>query len=586
MTESAIKVDHLSFRYLDNTPWVLRNISFQIQHGENVLLLGPSGCGKSTLALCLKGLIPHTITGEAHGDIMISGKSVIEDIAISEAGIVFQDPESQLIMPRVCEEVAFGLENISVPMERMDKRIDSALSACGLAYCKNHPVEALSTGQMQRLALASIIAVQPGILILDEPTANLDPEGTEQFYKYLLDLKRSEDVTIFLIEHRIDMALPIIDRVILMDQRGRITADGIPRKVLGHGKRRQNSIWLPTACRLKEMLENRGITVSESPLYLNETEALFHRVFPRLQTDCLVSESAVDLENAVSLSSQADFNPSSAVANRVPAVAVQGVSYSYPGGHMALNRADLHVDQGVFLTLIGANGSGKSTLAKLISGLLRPQQGHIHLFNKSANRLRSSLFMKYIGYVFQNPEHQFVTERVKDELAYSLKRQYNTDDLETRTAELLDIFDLKGFEDANPFSLSQGQKRRLSVATMVALKQPILILDEPTFGQDPESSGELMQYIRRLHRQGKTIVMITHDMSLVLSYGELTAVMCKGGIIFQGTPVELFKRPEILAQAHLTPPFEVRLGQRLGDPSLFTRGDWFERLSASNTGKK
>jgi len=584
MTEFAIEVDRFSCRYLENGPWVLENVSFQIRRGETVLLLGPSGCGKSTLALCLKGLIPHTIAGETRGKVRIGGTSVGEEIEISGEGIVFQDPESQLIMPRVDEEVAFGLENMAVPLSSMDERIDRALSKCGLASYKKQLVETLSTGQMQRLALASVMAMQPSIFIFDEPTANLDPEGTEHFYQDLRALKGSMEVTIFLIEHRIDMALPLVDRVLLMDQNGRIAADGEPHQVFENGPTGRDRIWLPTACRLTEMLKNGGYAVSRTPLSLDETEALFRRVFPRLQINSGVSERASISHSDPAVPRHSSVASPSASTDKVPAIAVRGVSYSYPSGQVALDRADLHIDEGTFLALIGANGSGKSTLAKAISGLIRPKEGQISLFNQPANRLRGSQFMQYIGYVFQNPEHQFVTERVEDELAYSLKRQYPPEDLVFRTGELLDSFALRGFEEANPFSLSQGQKRRLSVATMVALKQPILILDEPTFGQDPDSARLLMQHVQRLHKQGKTIVLITHDMHLVLAYGELTAVMYRGRVIFQGTPDELFRESEILVRASLSPPFEVQLGQRLGDPSLFTRGDWLERLSALQSG--
>ncbi len=578
MTEFAIEVDRFSCRYLENGPWILDNVSFQIQRGETVLLLGPSGCGKSTLALCLKGLIPHTIASETRGTVRIEGKSVGEEIEISEAGIVFQDPESQLIMPRVGEEVAFGLENMAVPFNSMDERIDRALSKCGLASYKKQWVEILSTGQMQRLALASVMAMEPSIFIFDEPTANLDPEGTEQFYQYLQSLKGSMEVTIFLIEHRIDMALPLVDRVLLMDRNGGIVADGEPRQVFGNGATGRDRIWLPTACRLTETLKNGGYPVSQTPLSLDETEALFRQVFPRLRIESDVSESISISHSDPDEVSHSSATSSSASTNKVPAIAVRDVSYTYPGGQVALDRADLHIDEGTFLMLVGANGSGKSTLAKAISGLIRPKEGQISLFNQPADRLRGSQFMRYIGYVFQNPEHQFVTERVEDELAYSLKRHYPPEDLVNRTRDLLDSFDLRGYEEANPFSLSQGQKRRLSVATMVALNQPILILDEPTFGQDPDSTRVLMQHVQRLHKQGKTIVLITHDMHLVLAYGERTAVLCRGRVIFQGPPDELFRDSEILVRASLRPPFVVQLGQRLGDPSLFTRGDWLKRL--------
>jgi energy-coupling factor transport system ATP-binding protein len=434
---------------------------------------------------------------------------------------------------------------------------------------------------MQRLALASVIAMQPLIFIFDEPTANLDPEGTDNFYRQLQTLKESMEVTIFLIEHRVDMALPLVNRVFLMDQNGRLTIGGDPRQVFADVATGRERIWLPTAVRLTETLKKGGCPVSQTPMDLEETKALFSRAFPRLRIESGVPKGDAISRSDSAVMSQPSATFPSATINKVPAVVVRGMSYTYPGGQVALDRADLRINEGTFLMLVGANGSGKSTLAKAISGLIRPKEGQISLFNQPSSQLRGSQFMRYIGYVFQNPEHQFVTERVEDELAYSLKRHYLPEDMAYRIGELLDDFALRGFEDANPFSLSQGQKRRLSVATMVALKQPILILDEPTFGQDPYSARLLMQHIQQLHKQGKTIVLITHDMHLVLTYGERTAVMCQGRVIFQGPPDELFQESDILAQASLSPPFEVQLGQCLGDPSLFTGQDWLERLEKS-----
>ncbi|MBA7626064.1 putative HMP/thiamine import ATP-binding protein YkoD [subsurface metagenome] len=426
-------------------------------------------------------------------------------------------------------------------------------------------MEALSVGQKQRLALASIIAMEPSLLILDEPTANLDPYGTVSFFENLTVLKKTLSMTIFLIEHRIDMALPLVDRVIIMNRNGRIISSGDPGRIFGNdtGSLEAEGIWLPTPCRLAGELKRRGFPVSRNPLSLDDTEELFRSIF--------------SLPKAGKSGSQ-DISPSTTLKESDLAVSIEDLSFAYTGGPKVLDGVCLQVERGAFLALVGENGSGKSTLAKSLSGLIRPKSGDIFIMGYSAKAIKSSCFVRYVGYVFQNPEHQFVTERVSDELSYSLKRHYAEEEVERRLEELLHNFDLKGYEDANPFSLSQGQKRRLSVATMIALNQPILILDEPTFGQDRGSTLSLMELVQSLHKRGKTIILITHDMQLVLEYAWSAAVMHQGKILFKGSPHSLFQNADILSTASLTLPFEAQLGNRLGDSELFTKRDWFDRL--------
>jgi energy-coupling factor transport system ATP-binding protein len=245
-----------------------------------------------------------------------------------------------------------------------------------------------------------------------------------------------------------------------------------------------------------------------------------------------------------------------------------------------LRDADLSVQRGRFFALVGENGSGKTTLAKHLVGLLRPSGGTISILGRDALRQSKGDLARQVGYVFQNPEHQFVTERVGDELAYSLRGRFTTDEIDRRVHDLLETFGLQGYEDENPFALSQGQKRRLSVATMVALDQPILILDEPTFGQDQQSTAALMGTLQALHEAGVTILFITHDMQLVAEYADAVAVMKDGQVIFEGTPRSLFERADILRQTSLVMPPLAELSRRLGLPPLLTVDDWVEWAEA------
>lgn len=562
MTE-AVKVNHLRFRYAETERWVLDEVNLAVQPGETVLLLGPSGSGKSTLALCLNGLIPHLIEGEWQGEVLIWGRpTTTQPVSklCQQVGEVFQDPEAQLVMPRVDEEVAFGLENLAVPREEMESRIVPALRQVGLLARRDDRVETLSGGQKQRLALAAVLALRPSILVLDEPTANLDPQTRLTFFQMLQTLKNELEMTIVLIEHQLDEALPLVDRVIALNGQGRVIAAGPPAELFQrHWKTlEQEGIWLPATCRLALALRGRGWPVDGCPLSLDEAEVMLRQL---------------PLNRAAPAKPEPMPWPVTP-ADNLPAIVIEELYFAYPDRPPVLQDVYLRVERGQFLALVGANGSGKTTLAKHLVGLLNPSRGRVLILGQAAAGQQARQLARQVGYVFQNPEHQFVTERVADELAYSLQERWGKAETDHRVRGLLQTFGLAGYADANPFSLSQGQKRRLSVATMVALEQPILVLDEPTFGQDRRSAAALMGLLKSLQAAGTTIIFITHDMQLVAEYADEAAVMQAGRVVFQGPVASLFRQSELLAAAGLVQPPLAELGQRLGRPDLLTVTDW------------
>ena len=574
MTEYGIRVNALHFRYADSSTAVLNGIAMEIQPGETVLLLGPSGCGKSTFALCLNGLIPDEIPGDFSGEIWIGPYMTGHTPAMrlrQQVGIVFQDPETQLVMPRVDEEVAFGLENLAIPEEMMRTRVEEALSQVGLAERVRARVETLSGGQKQRLALASVLAMQPAVLILDEPTANLDPAATRSFYRTLQALKHTTKATILLIEHRVDAVLPLVDRVVVLGKEGRVIAAGTPREIYAtDGTLPYHAgIWLPSSCHLARALKSVGWPLEGCPLTIEEMEHAIRTVQPSL----LRSEIAPDTPT-LPVSSGFDT-----------AISAEGVHFTYPDGTVALRDVHLRVPRGSFFALVGANGSGKTTLAKILVGLLPAQKGTITILGQVLTPRHRFQIARQVGYVFQNPEHQFITERVRDELAYSLDSSLDAEEQRRRIDSLLERFGLREYADFNPFSLSQGQKRRLSIATMVAMEQPILILDEPTFGQDYQSAQEVMSVLHALQQEGTTIFCITHDMQLVADYAHEVAVMAQGRIIFHGTPRALFRRPEVLSQAGLDLPPLAALSARLGLNGLYTVEDWLRWAALHTRGR-
>ncbi len=482
-----ISTRRLTIRYPRTSTPAVQDVSFDLPAGELTLLLGPSGGGKSTLALALTGLIPHHIFAHLKGEIRIAGLNPAEaepaQIA-AQVGILFQDPEAAFATLTVEDELAFGLENLAVPREAMPARMQAALAAVGMEGFLHRRLETLSGGEAQRIALAALLAMQPPVLILDEPTANLDPQATRDFFATLERLKG--DHTILLIEHKLDACWHLADRVLFLGEDGRLLAEGAPEATL--------------QAHLPQILE-AGIWVP----------------------------SALD-PRAGQRPTPADFPP---LNDAPPAVDIRDLTFAYPGGAPVLRGVNLRIPQGDFVALLGANGAGKSTLALHMAGLLPPPQtGNVRLFGRPLHSLTPREKADLVGFVFQNPEHQFVTERVWDELAYSLRvRGWPEPRVRARVESLLADFRLTAHAERNPFTLSQGQKRRLSVGTMLAAGQRLLILDEPTFGQDRNTAYALMERLRALNQQGVTIVMITHDLRLAREYARRVVTLAQGQVV-------------------------------------------------------
>ncbi|GGA08284.1 ABC transporter ATP-binding protein [Paenibacillus marchantiophytorum] len=571
----SIEVEDVIFTYAGNSRTTRSGLSMQIAEGETVLLLGPSGSGKSTLALCMCGLIPHAVVGDMKGRIRLAGIDTreTEPAELAEViGTVFQDPDAQIIMMTMEDEVAFGLENMGVPAGEMSARIAEALHMVGLSLPRGTPIDQLSGGQKQRLALASVLAMKPAILLLDEPTANLDPVGTSQVFSTLRKLKRSVRPTIVLIEHKLDGLMDLVDRVVVLDHTGALVCSGSPRTLFNDkaAELHRLGVWFPQAIELTSALRNAGFPIAGRPLYLNElAEMVRHTLLARGDMEARETQSA----------------PSKVRAGR-PLLDIRPTAcLSRKNGW--LKPLSLQVHQGQFWAIVGENGAGKTTLARHIMGLIPTRPGTIYIDGSDATTLPASELARKIGYVFQNPEHQFVTERVKDEIAFGLKNLgWQAEDIAASVERHLARFGLTEYANSHPFGLSHGQKRRLSVAVMLAVGQDLLILDEPTFGQDQQHTAQLMNMLTALQREGKTILMITHDMTLVAEYADHVAVLSEGELLLSGTVDALFTDDKLLARAGLRRPPAAELIHLLSDllprrnkegVRPFTTEDWAQR---------
>lgn len=515
-------------------------VSFDVAVGEVVLLLGPSGSGKSTLTLALNGLIPQAVLADVRGTIRVAGRDVATTTVAelsTQVGMVFQDPDAQLVTGTLLDEVAFGPENLRMPVGEVLARAEAALRRVGLWDRRAENPDRLSGGGRQRLAIACALAMGSPLLVLDEPTANLDPQGIEEVYAALADLVADGERAILLVEHNLDAAIGVVDRAVVLDHDGRLIADGSVDAVLRDRAAELHAmgVWLPTSALAALRLRRAGYALEPLPLTPAELRAAL--------------QAADDPASPIA---RPDGPP--AVRTGEPLIRVRGLSLRR-GRADVLREIDLDVRRGEFVAVVGANGAGKTSLIQAIAGVVPPPRGTVHVDGLDVGRADTRTLSSRIGFVFQNPEHQFIANTVFDELAHGLRQQRLPDaEVRARTEELLARFGLAAKAGTHPFLLSGGQKRRLSVGTALVAGAPVLALDEPTFGQDRARADELLGLLRELNREGTTILVVTHDMQLVSEYADRVVVMKDGRVLAHGATADVFADADLIERAGLRPP--------------------------------
>jgi energy-coupling factor transporter ATP-binding protein EcfA2 len=536
-----IDVQNVTYTHWNQTEPTLHDVSLCIRRGTLNVLVGPSGSGKSTLCDLFNGVIPHLNGGQMEGDVFVAGENTreveVKDLA-QRVGRVFQDPEVMFATLYVEDEIAFGPENLRFEVATIRQAVDEMLAQTDLTDHRHNLVWNLSGGQVQKLGLASVLAMRPSLIVLDEPTANLDPGATHAVHELVLAL-REEGVTVLLVTRELDEFLAEADQLLVLDE-GRVLAAGPPREVLSqHGAMMIDDlgVWLPETSEIGIALRDAGLLSAPTiPITVDETVGM--------------------LEERGLLAGPLDARPSDAA---IPGstgdilIDASDLRYAYPGGTQALKGISLDIRRGEWLMIVGRNGAGKSTLARLLVGLNKPQEGRLHLFGKPGKDWKVQELANHIALVFQNPEHQFLTDSVADEIGYSLLAQGVSEEQEKkrRTDEMLALLGLTEVADIHPFALSAGLKRRLGVATMLVGDPEVLLVDEPTYGQDKEMTHTLMALMQDIRRRGVAVVMITHDMRLVQEYAERVVVMSEGNILLDGPSSVLFERDDVLAQANL-----------------------------------
>ncbi len=567
MPDPALVVEHYSFWYdtgQGTESLALEDVSFEIEQGESVLILGQSGAGKSTLALNLVGIYPDYFGGRNAGRILVNHatKGLVNRRELdagerfATVNMLFQNPEDQIVTLTVEEEVGFALENYLVPTAEIDGRIDAALDLVGLGGFRDRSTMKLSGGEKQRVALAAMLAMQPRVLILDEPTSNLDPIGTREVLDAVSRIRERSGLSLLIVEHEVDEVFDQVDNVILVDGK-HVHGPDAPRVFLdqyGLEVRDRMGLWIPQAAEVAMELRLDGIELPVMPLNGRE-----------LADDLAAVIGPV---NAV-----AEAKPAAPDAPRPPGetvIEVRNLSFSYPTKPDVLRGVDLQIRRGELLAILGQNGCGKSTLAAHLNGILKPTAGEVLFDGKRTTDYKFSELVRRVAFIFQIPEKQFIRNNVYEEMAHGLQAMKLPDEeIKRRVEEYLESVRLLDRRDASPYVLSHGQKRRLSVACMVINEPEVVVLDEPTFGQDFQQARRLMNLLRGLADGGAAVTFITHDMRLVAEFADRCVAMRNGESIFDGVAMDMFADTDVLERANLKRPPIYELAQEvLGEPML------------------
>lgn len=548
--ESIVKMKNVSYTYPNSDDQTLKQIDLEAPKSKFTVIMGKTGAGKTTTILCLNGIIPQLNEGELAGDIEVAGldtsKYRIQTLA-KYVGIVMQDTSTQVFGSTVEEDVAFGPRNYLVPREEIHRRIKESLHRVRLEGYEKRQTSQLSGGEKQRLAIAGILAMQPGIIVLDEPTSELDPLGREEIYTTINDLNKEKDTTIIAVEHSSQEVCEKAERLIVING-GKTVWAGDPKEFFRDEKLVcDNGIKPLPVSRIGWQLYNKGL-IDKDDIPLNVEQAY--------QMICsLLKDKKIDYRSVGAVSAQG-------VADDL--IEIRNLSHVYENGKKALNDVNLTIKRGEFVAIIGQNGAGKTTLAKHLNQILQPTTGSVVIDGADIKNKNPIELTKVIGYVFQDPDNQIFSNTVYKELEFGLKNiNLGEEERKKRIDQALSLTGLVGKENEHPFSLGKGERQMIAVASILAMQPEILVIDEPTTGQDWAGINRMMSLVDTLNKSGTTIVMITHDMDIVAKYATRTIAMKAGSVVLDGDTRDVFASTDVLKEAFVTPPQCVQLSQKL-----------------------
>lgn len=528
-------------------------MDFAIRQGEFIGVIGPTGAGKTTLCLALNGIVPQFFGGRFFGHVSVAGQDSVETPVRSLArsvGQVFEDPETQLIATSVENEVAFPLENLGYARDVIAERVAWALQAVGLEGLeKKHP-GSLSGGQKQRLAIAAAIAVRPEVLVLDEPTSQLDSLGAREVLETVVELNRNHGVTVVMASHAVEHIAALANRVFLLLD-GKLAAQDAPREVFEKNELLTKArVRMPETMEVFQLLSRLGRFTGKLPILVRDGQDALRGW--RLD----LADSSLELLAT-------GRNDSS-----VPWIDLRQVSYQYPDGTRALNGLDLQVRRGEYVLMAGQNGAGKTTLVKVLLHLVRAQEGQVFIAGDDIGSAAVSSLARSIGYVGQNPDMQIFTSSVGDEVAFALRYMGLGElEIDRRVKEGLAEVGLGEVLDRHPFSLPKGDRARVVIAAVLALHPEVIVFDEPTVGQDYAGATKILDLTKKLHQSGKTVIVITHHLYLMREYAQRMVVLDHGTVAMDGSLRDVLAAPESLRRFGLEPPETVLLAESVREKS-------------------
>ena len=555
--EPIISFDHFGFQYTAQAEPTLYDISLDIRKGEKVLICGPSGCGKSTLAHCVNGLIPNSYPGKTTGTLTVGGRNA-EELSLFDlskvVGTVLQDSDGQFIGLTVAEDMAFALENDCMDQKDMKALVDRVAGLVGVSGVLGHAPYEISGGQKQRVALGGVMVSGVDVLLFDEPLANLDPAAGKKAVELIDEIQKRTGCAVIIIEHRLEDVLHCpVDRVVLMGE-GRILFDGDPDSLLCSDLLQKSGIREPlyvTALKYAGVPLDRDQRLSYLP-ELRLTEGDRRRV-----ADWFFAQPEPEAEKT-----------------KKELLRAENIDFTYEGGHHALKGISASIAEGEMLSIVGTNGAGKSTFSKVLCGFEIPQKGTLTLGGEDLSNYSIKERADRIGYVMQNPNQMISKTGIFDEVALGLRnRGVPEEEVKPRVEKALKTCGLYPFRNWPVSALSYGQKKRVTIASILVLEPKIILLDEPTAGQDLYHYTQIMDFLAELNRSGTTVVLITHDMHLMLEYTPRAIVFHDGQVIADTSAAEVLNSPEIVETAHLKETSLYHLAKNCGiaSPEEFTR---------------
>lgn len=571
--QPVLDFQNVVFCYPNGETPALSDIDFKLNKGDFLGVIGPSGAGKTTLTSLMSGAIPHHYQGTFYGAVLVEGRDTCEmtltDIS-RLVGLILQDIDAQMVATIVEDELLYGLENFGVPHECIMDRLDFAIEAVGIESLRYREIATLSGGQKQRVAIAAIMALQPEVMVLDEPTAALDPVSSQAVFETLAQLNRTKGITIVVVEQKVALLAEFCSRMLVLAG-GKIADEGSPEEVFSHSAElRELGVDSPRTARISNYLHKLGLSSQKSvSLSVRDSCASIGRIVGEsrnvtyetplhienhTQKDALQPSYLPVIDGPVMASATGPFGKiSTETQEKAPSLEVIDVSFRYDVSNDGVNHITFSVEPGELVALIGQNGAGKTTVTKLVNGLLRPQDGDVLIMGSSTKPKKISEIARHVSTLFQNPDYQICKETVLEEVAFGLElKGVPSKEATERAHKTLEHFNLD--PEASPFLLSRGQRQIVALASVVVCEPDILILDEPTCGLDYKECMIVMQAVEELREKGCAVLMVCHDMEVVSDFATRLIVMTQGSIIADGPLADVFAQDDIMRAAAVMPP--------------------------------